>query len=788
MLTPSSILKRDLVFEVDLYSASPEELYEVPGIDEETMKLIAEGRTIADSFEKFVALSKKHKAVFAENIEFSVGRLGRKKMALTYKGTAINKFSYKILMKKKKKLEKKAIKIDNVENEKEKVDPENVSDLAAESEKDESDERSLTINEDETISADEDQTISADEDLTITADEDQTVTADEVETETENKDPKTIEQESKETAPENAEIRADNDSNEAGDSNEISASELRTDHDSVDTQDNIDVTENLTDRTVPRMAEVERESGTEVTSAPGAESVDCGQTENDDESPEKNGNNISDDARITGDTLLPESIQAGTEKESEENNNPGAQIVEPQRSHLEPESHAVSEYTKDDNDNLGEESIKDKLIEEGRFATKMSNEIIIEPVSGPGTSDDDEEDVNDEANFERLKSSVEPTLNFIEEISSNDDSDKENHEAYPNASEVSAAEVGHVLIGSDSANQDLEISNLTQEKSIEKELGSKKVTPLKLNISKRKHNRSQNPANQSTDEENTEPNLIKAKKKRKRRKIEKPKETSMKRQSTLDEHFPKKKASKDQVVENILPMKLFMKPVVRVERSKEVEDLLLLSNNNVSEKELDMSRITLHEFFNAEENDPRLEMIQIHRPLHFPNIRPPKQLERPLAKKFKCSACCEVFGSHKERAKHYHVHLTPGEASEIPIKKNIEYQCNLCKQCFGSFDEKREHYYGVHASKSTETSQEDIIIEANDNDIRMSPVVIEPPTSDPHPESLELGLKDSGHSAKTVEELLAEADTEPTQKYDVQQMLKTMEVIIDFHNKILFYT
>merc|ERR1712155_26516 len=89
------------------------------------------------------------------------------------------------------------------------------------------------------------------------------------------------------------------------------------------------------------------------------------------------------------------------------------------------------------------------------------------------------------------------------------------------------------------------------------------------NSPKRKYNQSL--SNQSTDEENTESDLKKVKKKRrKRRKIVKPEETSLKRrQSTLDEHFPRKKATPDTNVENILPMKLFMRPVVRVERSKE---------------------------------------------------------------------------------------------------------------------------------------------------------------------------------------------------------------------------
>ena len=175
------------MFEVDLYSATPEELYEVPGIDEETARFIAESRTKAETFEQFIALSLKHKAVFTENIEFGVGLLGRNKMKLTYRRQPINKYSCKILIKKKKKLEKKAIK---TANKKPRYDPkydleaqETVPESALNAEKDDNDERTLTIDEDvhdETITAEEDgvndETITADEDgvndETITADED----------------------------------------------------------------------------------------------------------------------------------------------------------------------------------------------------------------------------------------------------------------------------------------------------------------------------------------------------------------------------------------------------------------------------------------------------------------------------------------------------------------------------------------------------------------------------------------------------------------------------------------
>ena len=150
------------MFEVDLYSATLEELYEVPGIDEETARFIIKSRTSAETLEQFIALGPKHKAVFTENIEFSVGLLGRNKMKLTYRRQPINKYSCKILIKKKKKLERKAIKSankkprDDPKNyfEAQEIDPE--STLTAE---DDNDERTLTIDEDvndETITADED--------------------------------------------------------------------------------------------------------------------------------------------------------------------------------------------------------------------------------------------------------------------------------------------------------------------------------------------------------------------------------------------------------------------------------------------------------------------------------------------------------------------------------------------------------------------------------------------------------------------------------------------------------
>ena len=358
--------------------------------------------------------------------------------------------------------------------------------------------------------------------------------------------------------------------------------------------------------------------------------------------------------------------------------------------------------------------------------------------------------------------SAEPTENFVEAESSNCDSDKENLEENPNLPDVSASEACRVLRGSDSANQETESPCLLNEISVEKELSStKKVTPLKINMRKRKSDQSL--TNLSTDEENTEPCLIKAKVKwRKRRKVVKPKETSLKRQSTLDEHFPRKKATKETVFDRIFPMKLLMKPVVRVERSKEAECFLHEGNNNhVDEKELEMSSITLYETFNVDENDPRLELIQIHRSLQFEHIRPPKQLENTFVKKFECSACGAVFGSWNERESHYPVHLTSGDHFKPPEKKSPEYQCNLCKESFHSFDKKREHYYGVHASKSTETSQEENITAEIDNDIGIScasqnaqsPVVVQ-----------------------TVEELMTEADSEPTQEQDIDKMEKTIKV------------
>ena len=38
----------------------------------------------------------------------------------------------------------------------------------------------------------------------------------------------------------------------------------------------------------------------------------------------------------------------------------------------------------------------EKSTEEDRVTKELSNEIVIEPVSGPVTSDDDDEDVNDD--------------------------------------------------------------------------------------------------------------------------------------------------------------------------------------------------------------------------------------------------------------------------------------------------------------------------------------------------------------------------------------------------------
>ena len=103
-------------------------------------------------------------------------------------------------------------------------------------------------------------------------------------------------------------------------------------------------------------------------------------------------------------------------------------------------------------------------------------------MSGPVTSDDDDEDINDEANFERLNESAEPTEKFVEAVSSNEDSDKENNEGYPNVPDVSTVEVGHVLRGSDSANQDQEVPDLLSWKNL---VETKKVTPLKLKINKK---------------------------------------------------------------------------------------------------------------------------------------------------------------------------------------------------------------------------------------------------------------------------------------------------------------
>ena len=94
-----------------------------------------------------------------------------------------------------------------------------------------------------------------------------------------------------------------------------------------------------------------------------------------------------------------------------------------------------------------------------------------------------------------------------------------------------------------------------------------------------------------------------------------------------------------------------------------------------------------------------------------------------------------------------------------------------------------------------------------------SPDVVEPPSSQPNLKSLAVNdrqnarspvivgslitgpgecplqaAKDFYHSAKNVAELLAEADSEPTKKYDVDNVLKTMEVNFIFCSSILFYT
>ena len=888
LLAPSSILKKDIVFEVDLYSATLEELYEVPGIDEETARFIIKSRTSAETLEQFIALGPKHKAVFTENIEFSVGLLGRNKMKLTYRRQPINKYSCKILIKKKKKLERKAIKSankkprDDPKNylEAQEMDPE--STLTAE---DDNDERTLTIDEDvndETITADEDgdinEKVAAEEAFetqqqhqpqqsqptsqlplmgrerkgikivnsdimeeggmdNITRATATPVTTASTPAATASVAISTISTPASETenapAPSSETLQpvktsgivtedsdkvvalADGSDNKEGSplapsadktpdpapvpaepevTHESSLSPSPSEMEATETQPQSD----METRTFPQMAEVQTENEEETTSPPDPADKETGLHKED------------DDARITGDVLVPDSIQSVSEEELGADHIPGETVM------------PVTDVVPEDAINAEDEICKakdksEKTLEEDMLTKELSNEIVIEPVSGPVTSDDDDEDINDEANFERLKESAEPTENFVEAVSSNEDSDKENNEGYPNVPDVSTVEVGHVLRGSDSANQDQEVPNLLSwENSVE----TKKVTPLKLKINKkRKYNQSR--SYQSTDEENTESDPKKVKKRRKRRKIVKPEETSLKRrQSTLDEHFPRKKATPDTNVENILPMKLFMRPVVRVERSKEAESFL--SNNNVAEREFDMSRITHYELFNVDENDPRLELVQIHRPLKFENIRPPKQLEKQPVKKFKCSACGAVFGSWKERKKHYAVHLT-SHSTVTPEKMERRYQCNLCKQCFPSFDKKREHYYDVHASKSTETSQEDNSMTVND-DIGIPnasknarfPIVVEPLSSHPNPESLAANArqnarspiiikpavslftsldvdfvqacKDFEHSAKNVEELLAEADSEPTKKYDVDKVLKTMEVNFIFCRPILFYT
>ena len=151
-----------------------------------------------------------------------------------------------------------------------------------------------------------------------------------------------------------------------------------------------------------------------------------------------------------------------------------------------------------------------------------------------------------------------------------------------------------VVRGSVTANQDPESVrvNLFGEKKLisskkvtplkvklnfrKKNLCLKKVTPLKLNISKRKYDKSL-----STDEEDTDNSETNRKA---QRKIVKPKNTA---------------------VESIFTMKVFMKPVVRIERSKETKSFLPKSKNiDVAEKEIKMNQFTIeHEENQGETED-----------------------------------------------------------------------------------------------------------------------------------------------------------------------------------------
>ena len=87
--------------------------------------------------------------------------------------------------------------------------------------------------------------------------------------------------------------------------------------------------------------------------------------------------------------------------------------------------------------------------------------------------------------------------------------------------------------------------------------GSKKVTSLKQKINKRKYDQAL-----TTLDENTE----------------------------LGRHNNSEKKYKNSTVESIIPMKLFMKPVVRIERSREAEDFLHQTKNiDVTEEEKEMT-------------------------------------------------------------------------------------------------------------------------------------------------------------------------------------------------------
>merc|ERR1711879_254381 len=156
-------------------------------------------------------------------------------------------------------------------------------------------------------------------------------------------------------------------------------------------------------------------------------------------------------------------------------------------------------------------------------------------------------------------------------------------------------------------------------------------------------------------------------------------ETPAKRQSTLEDHFPKKTVAVSAAVESILPLKLFMKPVVRIERSKKAEHFLRQTrqqtNNNVDE--IDLSWITHHEVFNGDENAPRLKLLEIHHPLQLEKIRRPFQLDGPPVKKYDCAACGAVFESWKERKRHYSVHLKGDESFQSPVKKEERKSINV---------------------------------------------------------------------------------------------------------------